>query len=336
MGVIVCFGEVLLRLTAANRGLLKTASGFDVAVGGAEANVAAALANLGHRARLATTVSCNSLGQHALRELRASGVDCEAVETGPGRMGLYFLSPGAGSRPSEIVYDRSQSAFAAAEADSYDWRGLLAGVTHLHLSGINLALGEGPSKAALAAFIAARSAGVVTSFDCNFRPKLWEASRADPRAAILPLVEHADILFGDHRDISMILGRTLEGKNQADRRNASSEAFAAFPTLELIASTARRVEDADRHWLAARLDTRTDALETAEVPVFGIIDRIGGGDAFAAGVLHQTILTPGALSKIASTGLALATLKHSIVGDFCELAQEDIDAWIEGTQDVRR
>lgn len=336
MGALVCFGEILLRLTAPKRGLLKNAGNFDADVGGAEANVAVALASLGHCARMVSRVPDNGLGQMALKALRASGVDCSGVETGTGRMGLYFVSAGAGSRASEIVYDRTDSVFSSTEAASYDWDSLLIGATHLHLSGITPALGPNAAVAAFTAATVARALGVTVVFDGNFRAKLWEASGADPRQVLLPLIQQADIFFGNHRDVAMLLEKPFDGQGAQRRREAALAAFDAFPNLQLVASTARRIEDADRHWLAARIDTRTGEAQTAEAPVFGIIDRIGGGDAFAAGVLHQAISTPERLDEIAQTGLALAALKHTIPGDACELTQADIDAWIAGELDVRR
>lgn len=334
--MLVCFGEVLLRMTAPRRGLLRNAQSFDADVGGAEANVAVALASLGHHTRMVSRIPSNGLGQRALKALRAAGVDCSGVELGSGRMGLYFVSAGAGSRASEIVYDRTDSVFARAEATSYDWRALLTGATHLHLSGITPALGPNAAAAALAAATAARALGVTVILDGNFRARLWETSGADPRQTLLPLIQRADIFFGNHRDVSLLLDRPVEGEGTERRREAALAAFDAFPNLQLVASTARRIEDADRHWLAARVDTRAGAAQTPEAPVFGIIDRIGGGDAFAAGVLHQLIRTPRSLDAIAQAGLALAALKHTLPGDTCELTQGDIDAWVAGELDVRR
>jgi 2-dehydro-3-deoxygluconokinase len=327
---IVFFGELLLRLSSPGRELLLQSPSLDVCVGGAEANVAVGLASLGHATRMVSAIPDNALGRAALAAVRGAGVDCSGVRTLPGRMGLYFLAPGAGLRASEIVYDRAGSSFATAPADAFDWPTLLAGATRLHLSGITPALGPDSAAAAIAAAEAAAAAGVPVSFDGNYRARLWEAWDSDPRSVLTTLIGHADILFGNHRDISLLLGRDFPGGG-ADRRREA--AFAAFPKLRFIASTARHVEDADSHRIAGRIDARDRAYQTEEVLVAGIVDRIGAGDAYAAGVLHGL---PGGIEAGAQAGLALTCLKHSLPGDMSLFRQADIDAFVAGGFDVRR
>jgi 2-dehydro-3-deoxygluconokinase len=330
---ILFFGELLLRLSAPGRELLLQSPVLDVCVGGAEANVAVGLASLGHATRMVSAVPDNALGRAAVAAVRGHGVDCGFVQTLPGRMGLYFLAPGAGLRASEIVYDRAGSSFAAAPADAFDWPRVLDGATRLHLSGITPALGPVSAAAAIAAAEAAGAAGVPVSFDGNYRAKLWEAWDSDPRSVLTRLIGQADVLFGNHRDISLLLGKEFSGDGSDRRRIAAEAAFAAFPKLQVIASTARHVDDADSHRIAARIDTREAAHQTDEVLVAGIIDRIGAGDAFAAGVLHGL---PGGIEAAAEAGLALTCLKHSLPGDMSLFRQADIDAFLAGGFDVRR
>ena len=334
-GRIACFGELLLRLSAPGRELLMQSHRLDVHVGGAEANVAVGLARLGHDAMMISRVPDNALGDAASGHLRRWGVSTEGVAIGPGRMGLYFLSPGAGLRPSDIVYDREGSAFALAGAEDHDWDRLLDGVTLLHLSGIVPALGEGPATVAAAAIAAARGKGIRISFDGNYRESLWRRRGGDPRAILAPLVARAEIVFGNHRDISLLLGREFGGDGPARRREAAEAAFEAFPDLRLIASTARHVDDSDRHRIAARIDSRDGAAQTGEVAVAGIVDRIGAGDAFAAGILHGMLLGRD-LDWTVHAGLALACLKHSLPGDSSLFGPRDIEAFIAGERDVRR
>ncbi len=333
--MILCFGELLLRLTAPGRELLMQSGRFDVNVGGAEANVAVGLANLGHSSACASAVPDSPLGRGAVSALRAQGVDCSRVVTRDGRMGLYFLSVGAGLRASDIVYDRAGSSFATAPADSWDWDRLLDGCTRLHLSGITPALGRESANAAIAAAEAARAKGLTISFDGNYRARLWEAWDSDPRSVLTRLVGLADLLFGNHRDVSLLLGRDFSGDGEDRRREAAQAAFAAFPNLKHIASTARHVIDADHHRLAARIDMPGGSVQTPEVSISGIVDRIGGGDAFASGVLHG--LMSGESEDVAARwGLAVAALKHSLPGDFSLFHQSDIDAFLAGGLDVRR
>ncbi|WP_380877479.1 2-keto-3-deoxygluconate kinase [Sphingomonas sp. DBB INV C78] len=330
------FGELLLRLTAPGRELLLQSGRLDVHVGGAEANVAVGLARLGHATRMVSVVPENPLGDVAVTFLRGHGVDCTHVVRGEGRMGLYFLTPGAGLRASEIVYDRSYSAFAMADVDRFDWPALLEGCDRLHLSGITPALGPVMAEAAIRAAEAARAMGLSVSFDGNYRARLWEAWDSDPRAVLTRLVGLADILFGNHRDIALLLDKPFHGDGPERRREAAEAAFAAFPNLKLIASTARQVVDADHNRIAARIDTPAGAHQTAEVTVTGIVDRIGAGDAFAAGVLHGLADSGGDMDQAVRTGLALTCLKHSLPGDASLFGRADIDAFLSGEMDVRR
>lgn len=332
---ILCFGELLLRLTAPGRELLLQSGRLDVHVGGAEANVAVGLARLGHGTAMVSRVPANALGDAAAGALRRYGVDTAGVATGEGRMGLYFLSPGTGLRPSDIVYDREASAFALAEPADFDWDALLAGADLLHLSGITPALGPRSAEAAKAAARAAKAKGVPISFDGNYRAQLWSKWDGDPAAILGELVGQADILFGNHRDISLLLGREFSGDGPERRREAAEAAFAAFPGLKLIASTARHVTDADTHRIAARLDGRDGFAQTDEVVVAGIVDRIGAGDAFAAGILHG-MLSGHDLDRTVHAGLALTCLKHSLPGDASLFGERDIAAFLAGELDVRR
>ena len=334
-GRLVFFGELLIRLTAPGNELLMQSPSLSLHVGGAEANVAIGLAHLGHACAMVSKVPSNALGRGAVAAVRGAGVDCAAVTLHPGRMGLYFLSVGAGLRASEFVYDRAGSSFAATGPEDYDFDRLLAGAGLLHLSGITPALGPRSAESALAAARAAKRLGVPVSFDGNYRAMLWEAWDSDPRSVLTALIDSADILFGNHRDLSLVLGQEFSGDGEDRRREAAEAGFAAFPGLALIASTARHTVTADHHRIAARVDLRSGGHQTDEVDVTGIVDRIGAGDAFAAGVLHAH-LSGGDAKAMAESGLALTALKHSLPGDASRFGQADIDAFHGGGLDVRR
>ena len=334
-GRVACFGELLLRLSAPGRELLLQSGRLDVHVAGAEANVAVGLARLGHPVAMISRLPGNALGDAAAGHLRRYGVDISAVTCGPGRMGLYFLAPGAGLRSSEIVYDRAESAFALAAPGSWDWGDLLAGADLLHLSGITPALGPESAEAAIAAAEAARAAGAQVSFDGNYRAQLWRRWDGDPKAILTRLVASADILFGNHRDISLLLGRDFDGGGPERRREAAAAAFEVFPNLSAIASTERHIDDAETHRISARLDRRDGAEQTDEVVVAGIVDRIGTGDAYAAGILHGLRLGREDAWTVRA-GLALACLKHSLPGDASLFGPADVEAFLSGELDVRR
>jgi 2-dehydro-3-deoxygluconokinase len=335
-GKFLAFGEIMLRLSPPGRELLMQSPRFDVWVAGAEANVATQLARLGHDVGFASRVPDNDLGRAAIDTLRGHGVDVRHIQTGGERMGLYFVTSGAGLRATEVVYDRAWSSFAEAPAEAWDWNSILAGVDRLHLSGITPALGPVPAETAIAAAEAATARGIALSFDGNWRGKLWARWDGDPRAILRRIVEQADLMFGNHRDIALLLGRDdFAGEGENRRRVAAEAAFQAFPRLRTIASTARHVEHVDSNRLSARIDTRDGYAQTDEVLIAGIVDRIGGGDAFAAGVLHGLRSGQDSLGA-ARTGLALAALKHSLPGDAALFRQADIDAFVAGGLDVRR
>ncbi|MCA2997122.1 MAG: sugar kinase [Rhodocyclaceae bacterium] len=329
------FGEILLRLGAPAPQVLLQSPQLEVHVGGAEANVAVGLASLGHQTSVISAVPDNVLGRSAVTAIRARGVDCRHIQFKPGRMGLYFLSPGASLRAPEIIYDRVGSSFALCTPDDFDWDTLLAGVGRLHLSGITPALGPVSADVTLAAARAARRLGIPISFDGNYRALLWERWDSNPQEILHELFGLADILFGNHRDISLVLGRTLSGDGPQRRRAAGEAAFVAFPNLTLIASTSRHVENADCHRIAARVDTPTEEFQTDEVQVPGIVDRIGAGDAFAAGVLHSVLLGEK-ITHMAKNGLALTCLKHSLPGDASLFTAADLAAFDADNLDVRR
>lgn len=341
---VLCFGEILLRLAAPGRELLLQSPRLQVHVGGAEANVAISLAAFGHASAMAGVLPANVLGQAARNALRQHGVDTTALRFDDGRMGLYFYTTGAGHRPSEVLYDRTGSAFALASADRYDWPALLSSTRLLHLSGITPALGPASARAALDAARAARAAGVQVSFDGNYRAKLWAAWPGDPKATLNALFAEADIAFADHRDIALVLGTELAHVEDPVERfhAAANAAFAAFPNLQRIASTRRTQSSVDHHQLGAMLATRNGALgdsdvhPCAQVELGGIVDRIGGGDAFAAGVLHGLLSGMDDAASVAF-GLAAACLKHYLPGDFNLVSVDDVMALVNGERlDVRR
>lgn len=338
VGKVVCFGELLLRLGAPGREWLLQSPTLDVHVGGAEANVAVALARFGHAARMVGVVADNALGEAATGELRRHGVDTTAVQKQPGRMGLYFLTTGAIQRPSQVLYDRADSAFARVGGGQHDWPHLFAGSDWLHVSGVTPALGAAAAQGTLEAMRAARAAGLQVSFDGNFRPQLWKAWQGDAPTLLHAIMAEADVMFASHRDIEVVLGRRFEQDGAQARFVAGAQAaFDAFPRLQRMAATVRVQRNVDHHALSALSIRRGGDVHTTpayEVP--GIVDRIGTGDAFAAGVLH------GAITGMADAdglhfGLAAACLKHSLPGDFSVMGVADVVGFLQQDGfDVRR
>lgn len=335
---VLCFGELLLRLSAPPHERLLQTPRLSVHVGGAEANVAVALAQFGHAVGMLGTVAANTLGDAALGELRRLGVDAGRVRRGEGRMGLYFFEQGALRRASEVVYDREGSAFACARRADYDWPQLLAGGARLHLSGVTPALGPECAQTAIDAAHAAVRLGIPVSFDGNFRGKLWQRWGGDAAGLLKPLMDSADVLFANHRDIALVLGQDFEGLSpQAAFRKAAAAAFEAFPRLQRFAATQRVSDGVQQQELGALMALRTGGLlEAAPYRLDDIVDRIGGGDAFAAGLLHG--LHVGMDDQRAlEFALASGAFKHTVPGDFLRGTSADVEAWQRGEgADVRR
>jgi 2-dehydro-3-deoxygluconokinase len=336
-GRIVCFGEILLRLAAPGAERLLQSPRLEVSVGGAEANVAVSLARLGLDAALISVAPDNPLGRAAVEELRRHGVDVSKVGFAPGRMGLYFLAPGAVLRPSQVTYDRAGSAFAVAEPDAVNWKEALAGAAWLHVSGVTPAISQNAADAAVRAVREARRLGVFVAFDGNYRGAMWAAWQGDAPGILRTIFECADIAFADERDIGLVLGGDYgAGATLERRQRAADAAFAAFPNLKRLAATVRTHHGVHRQDLSATLITREGLIEAKAYPLTGIVDRIGGGDAFAAGVLHG--LVTGAADRDAlEFGLAAAALKHSIPGDFNLVSEAEVRALMAGDGlDVKR
>lgn len=334
-GHILCFGEVLLRFATPAARLTVQCDALDMVVGGAEANVGAGLASLGHSVTMLTRLPSSPLGDKARAALGAAGIDTTHIGRAAGRMGLYFLESGAGLRPSSITYDRAGSVFANSAPGDFDFTSALEGARLLHLSGITPALGPDGVALAKAAVAAANAAGVPICFDGNYRALLWDAWDSDPRSILTDLMQSATVMIGNHRDISLLLGKAFSGDGSDRRREAALAAFEAFPRLQLIASTARHIVNAGHHRIAARIDTPDTAHQTAEVDVTGIVDRIGTGDAFAAGVLHKWLEGADIVST-AQAGLAYTVLKHTQPGDMCLIGSAELEAFSASGGDVRR
>lgn len=335
---VLCFGELLLRLGAPGRELLLQSPQLTVHVGGAEANVAVALARLGHASAMLSAVPANALGAAAVGELRRHGVDTRALRSvDHGRMGLYFLESGAGQRPGSVLYDRAESTFALQSEDRWDFASALAGVEWLHLSGVTPALGPAAAAAAQRAVELATALGVRVSFDGNYRATLWERWDGRPAERLSALIAHADLLFAGPRDIDLLLGAdTAERDPVAAIQRAAERAFRAYPRIGRMACTIRRTLSVDHHQLAAVMVCANGrVLQTPSIDILPIVDRIGTGDAFAAGVLHG-VLSGVDDQQALDWGLASACLKHSVPGDLPLASAEDLRACALGDYAVRR
>ena len=325
-----CLGELLVRLAAPGRERLLQSRSLDVVFGGAEANVAVMLARLGHHARMGSVVPANALGAAVVTELRGQGVDVSTIATAAGRMGLYFLSHGAVNRPSQVLYDRAGSAFATVP-DRVDLTDLLTGAQWLHLSGITPAVSAAASAVARQAVVVAQAQGIRVSFDGNYRAQLWQGWHGDGPAVLADLLRTADVAFINELDIALILGT-----GPLTQPEALKLAFETFPQLQLIATTERNLANPAVQTLQGALYRRDSQALSPVHSLAGVVDRIGSGDAFAAGVLHGLATGLGDQEAV-DFATAAAALKHSIPGDFNLVEEAEIREAMEGGQrDVRR
>ncbi|MCH2456610.1 MAG: sugar kinase [Henriciella sp.] len=330
-GRIICFGELLLRFTAPGNERLMQSPRFDVHFGGAEANVGVSLARFGHDVGMVSALPDNPFGHSMSEALRAQGVDTRHVLAGEGRMGIYFLETGAVRRPSRIVYDRANSLFANTRASSYDWASVLNGADWLHLSGITPAVGPEPMRAAQAAVRAAQKANVKVAFDGNYREALWAAWGGSGPSILRDILVHADTAFINERDIALITGKEF-----SSREEAVAHAFTEFPALTTVACTTRAQEAVSNQTLSGELYTRSGVWKSPPHEMIDVIDRIGGGDAFAAGVLHG-VLEGFDPQRTIDFATAAGVIKHSIPGDWNLTTIQEVEEAMSGSGlDVRR
>jgi 2-dehydro-3-deoxygluconokinase len=327
--VIVAYGEVLLRLRSPGVERLLQTARLDVCVGGAEMNVLASLARFGHPTRLVSTLPDHALGELALAEIRALGIDAGAIRHRPGRMGLYFLEAGHGLRPAQIIYDRAGSAFALDDGPC-SWPDLLANAGLLHLTGITPALSAQAAANNLSAADQARRLGLTVSLDVNFRAQLWASAPQSREAHLLPLLRQSHIIFASSGDLAASLGLAPDPGSDAleNFERLSAQALERLPNAELLCTCVRVGEFADRTQLVAVGRTRRDSYRSAEREIPAMVDRIGTGDAFAAGVLHQW-LRSRSIGPALEFGLAAAALKHSVPGDVNRVSEAEVTACME-------
>ncbi|MCU0243466.1 MAG: sugar kinase [Acidobacteria bacterium] len=341
MANIATFGEIMLRLSPPDGELLFQSPVLRAGFGGGEANVAVSLARLGHRSRWISVVPANPAGEAALGELRRHGVDTSAVVRGGKRLGIYFAETGAAARPSQVHYDREGSGLAEAGPGTIDWEAALDGMDWLHLTGITPALSAKAAGLTMEAARAARERKMTVSLDLNFRSKLWTYGRPAPEV-MRELAALADLLTGNEEDCQRALG-IGEGLEVEGGRldpglyaNLTAEVMAAFPNLTRVALTLRESHSADWNGWSAVLRNRTEFLTGPRHEIRRVVDRIGTGDAFAAGLIHGLTRPKGGTDAGAlAFAVAAAALKHGIPGDFNLSTEKDIAALVDGDRSGR-
>ena len=319
---VATFGEIMLRLAPPNMLMIGQATSFDAIYGGGEANVAISLACFGHHAIYVSCIPENLVGDACIRSLNKWGVDTSHVQRSGSRLGIYFLEIGAVQRPSRVIYDRAGSAISEVKPGSIDWKNIFAECDWFHITGITPAISASAAEVSLEAMKAAREAGCTISIDLNFRKKLWKYGKTP--ADVMPgLVELADIAVGNEEDADKVFGiKAPEADVDAGKVEAEGYRYVAtklcerFANLKKVAITLRGSISASHNtWSGILYDKKTDAMHVAtQYDITHIVDRVGGGDSFAAGLIHS-LRTGASDADAIAFAVAASCLKHSIVGD---------------------
>jgi 2-dehydro-3-deoxygluconokinase len=331
----VTFGEIMLRLSPPGFERLLQAPQLIATFGGAEANVAVALAAFGLPVSYVTVLpEKNPLADAAIGELRRFGVDTSRIVFGKGRLGLYFVETGANQRPSKVVYDRERSAIALAHHGAIAWDSVLAGAGWFHITGITPAISESAAALALEGVRHAKKNGLTVSCDLNYRKNLWKWGK--PAHAVMPeLVRCADYVIANEEDVQIALGISSEvdvtsGRLDTEKyRELSCRVLSEYSSLKAIAITLRESISASHNGWSACLHNRTEFLVSRAYDITHVVDRVGGGDSFAAGLIYgiQSLDSDRAALEFAA---AASCLKHSIPGDFFRITTSEVQALILG------
>lgn len=338
--MVFTFGELLMRLAPPAHRRFTQAASLDIAFGGAEANVAVSLAQFGLDSTLVSKLPSHQIGQAALNALRQSGVETTHIARSDGRMGLYFLESGAGHRPSNVIYDRANSAFTTLHPDEINWEALFQTAQWFHWTGITPALGERPRQCLRAACEAAQSANVPISCDLNFRRKLWSPEEA--QATMRPFMEYVDVCIAGRGDPQTMLGiapsRSDRGETDVDEAIyfELAQTVKAEHQFDTVAITLRESHSASRHsWSALLLDDHDCTTpHRSRCYDIDIVDRVGGGDAFSAGLIYG-LLTYSNTQDALEFATAASCLKHSIPGDANRVTTKEVERFAFGESDGR-
>lgn len=324
----------MLRLTPPNNQKILQSNSFEAVYSGGEANVIASLAMFGHDTKFVTKLPDNHLGQKVLSKFRGYNVDISDVVTGEGRLGIYFSEIGHGLRSTEVIYDRKYSAISMADKSEFDIDKILDGVGFVHMSGITPALSKSLREFTIDFIKACKERGILVSYDSNFRAKLWSLEEArEVLTEVMPLI---DIAFLGHLDMINILQFEDKGLEfDENLKDLYGRLFDKYPNLKYAACTKRTVNSINNNSLKGYLYDGEELIISNEY-TFDILDRVGGGDAFTAGILHGIFKNMNH-EEIIEFGICASSLKHSILGDI-NIVDEDtvVSLMKNGLQNIKR
>ena len=332
MKKVVTFGEIMLRLSPPHHQRFVQTRTFDAVYGGGEANVAYSLAQLGEKAVFVTKIPKNPIGQAAVNELRRYGVDTTHILRGGERLGVYYCENGAAMRPSLVIYDRAHSAISQVIPGVFDWRSIFEDADWFHFTGITPALGSNVADVCMEACRAAKKQGVTVSCDLNFRKNLWTSDQAnETMSALMPYV---DVAVANEEDAEKVFG-IKAGNTDVRQGNLDTEAYKDVARqmvdrfgFKKVAITLRESFSASDNGWSGLLFDGNDFFKGKKYMVH-IVDRVGGGDSFCAGLIHSLLKNvPG--QEAIEFAVAASALKHTISGDFNLVSEEEVAKLMAG------
>ena len=330
---ILTFGEIMLRLQPFGYKRIMQAEAYEAVYGGGEANVSVSLAQLGADTAFFTRLPQNLIADKCIKELRGWGVDTSRILRGGARMGIYFCEKGAGVRASNVIYDRAHSAISEITPDMIDTDKVLDGAGWLHFTGITPALGENAADATLKLVKAAKEKGLTVSCDLNYRAKLW--SREQAGRVMRELLKYVDVLISNEEDCKDVLGLTAEGSditggklNAAAYGDLGGKVMGLFPNIKYAAFTLREsISASENNWSAVLVDK--EGVYQSKKYHLTIVDRVGGGDSFGAGLIFALSSGRGAQEAV-ELAVAASAIKHTVEGDFNVLSLKEVEKLMGG------
>jgi len=332
--LVVTFGEIMLRLAPPGFERFLQSPGFVATWGGGEANVAVSTAGFGLPSAYVTVVPSNPIADSMIAEMRRFNVDTTRIVRGKGRMGIYFVENGANQRPSKVVYDREYSSIALAKPGDIDWDAALAGATWFHTTGITPAISESAAALAIESVKAARAKGITVSCDLNYRKNLWKWGKTASEV-MSELVKYVDVVIANEEDCQAALG--IEAGVDVHSGHLDHDAYktlaarvvAAYPNIRTLAITLRESKSASHNGWSACLYDGKDFLMSRHYEITHIVDRVGGGDSFAGGLIYGLNML-ATKQEALEFAVAASCLKHSLPGDFSRFTLDEVNNLLKG------
>ena len=329
---VITFGEIMLRLAPHGYYRFTQANDFEATFGGGEANVAVSLASFGLDAAFVTKLPAHDIGQCAVNDLRKYGVDTSMITRGGDRVGIYYLEKGASQRASQVIYDRAHSAIAEAKTEDFNWSKIFEGVDWFHFTGITPALSDDVAKITLEACKAAKEEGVMISCDLNFRKKLWTSEKAGQ--VMGELMQYVDVCIANEEDAEKVFGIKANNTditsgqlNHEGYIDVAKQLTTRFGCQAVAITLRESISASDNNW-AAMLYTNDQAYFSKKYPVH-IVDRVGGGDSFGAGLIYSMLMKKQPQDTI-EFAVAASCLKHSIEGDYNRVSVKEVETLASG------